>query len=99
MHDGAKAALGIGHLAKGGQAQGLRGLGDVVQVRVQQFHEAGKISADFLLRPTHVAVQLMLDKRGNQAVFQLFLDGAGSHGFPVVHQIMHLVDARSETGR
>ena len=99
LQHGEQAALGAGHLAKGGQAQGLGGLGQFVQVGVQQLHEAGKVGADFVLRPAQVAVVLLLDKMVDQTAFQLHFGGAGSHGFPVVHQVMHLVRLGSKTSR
>ena len=67
MHHGAEAALRVGHFAKSGQAQRLGGLGDVVQVGVQQLHETGKVGADFFLAPAYITVQLVRHKVFDQA--------------------------------
>ena len=99
LHHRAKTALCIGHLAKHSQAQRLRGLRDVVQIGVQQLHEASEVGSDFVGGPADVAVELVLDERGHQPRFQFLFDRAGRDGFPVVHQVVHLMHPGAKARR
>ncbi|MNX56114.1 hypothetical protein D3C86_868990 [compost metagenome] len=96
LQDRLAPPLRIGRLAEGGQAQRLRGLRQLVEVRVQHGDEAREIGADARGRPLQVAVVVLRDEVGRQAPLQRGLHRAGRQRFPVVQALVHVPHAGAE---
>ena len=99
LQNGLAPARLAGHLAQHGQALRLAALRQAVQVGVELLQVTLEVLRNRIGRPAQVAVQLVLHKLRDQAPLQRLARGACIHGFPLVHQLVHVGHAGIEARR